>query len=76
MFSQDLGGELTYDVALHPGLDLDGGTDIRGLTWRLLAVLLLDLPAGRVLGPWLLDRVAPIMLALGLIGLIIWWCSR
>lgn len=41
--------------------------------------LLLDLHAGRVLGtvgPWLLDLVALIMLALGLTGLVIWWRSR
>ncbi|WP_372634316.1 porin [Alcanivorax jadensis] len=29
MFSQDLGAGLTYDVALHSGLNFDGGTRIR-----------------------------------------------
>ena len=30
MFSQDLGGGLTYDVALHSGLNLENTPDIRG----------------------------------------------
>lgn len=29
MFSQDLGSGLTYDVAVHSGLNFDGGTSIR-----------------------------------------------
>ena len=29
MFSQDLGAGLTYDVAVHSGLNMDNGTDIR-----------------------------------------------